>query len=326
LRSSTWTQGASQPQRYGPTPNMTALSGPHSAPRGACRPERASPVVPHDRFGRGAVALGDVSPVPAPELRKYFDETLDPNCQCWHETPQAQPHIGATSWVVFSMSKLGIKALPGVLSALLDLQSPEGWWSLYLPPRPDPINAGTYPTAWATQALCSQLPLQTTEPAVSIDKMNFAIENALNWLSKNEIVQAARWNDYPANSPFIKSASISGLIVHVMDACGYTEGATALHRHWLSSLPFEITSASTTEMSNTNTFLKDNGLGLDRTRHYVLPWVLIATVDAYASGTFLQRAAAMQWIERILRPALLNPEVRSQNWVEAELLYALKYL
>jgi hypothetical protein len=58
----------------------------------------------------------------------------------------------------------------------------------------------------------------------------------------------------------------------------------------------------------------------------VLQWQLVATVDAFAAGTLAQRAAALQWIEWILTPGLVSPEVRNQNWVSAELLYALKYL
>jgi hypothetical protein len=58
----------------------------------------------------------------------------------------------------------------------------------------------------------------------------------------------------------------------------------------------------------------------------VLQWALVATVDAYAAGNLAQRAAAVQWIERILKPALLGPEVRSQRWVAAELLFALAHL
>jgi hypothetical protein len=162
----------------------------------------------------------------------------------------------------------------------------------------------------------------TADPATG--KIKFAIENSLNWLEKNEIVQAARWMDYPASSPSLKSVSISGLVVHVMRQCGH--GDPSLHRRWLASLPLDVTNANSTELSNTYITPIGGGLDFDRTRHYVLQWQLVATVDAYASGSLGERAAALQWIERILTPSLASPEVRNQSWVSAELLYALRYL
>jgi hypothetical protein len=88
----------------------------------------------------------------------------------------------------------------------------------------------------------------------------------------------------------------------------------------------EVTNANTTEVSNTYITPATGGLDFDRTRHYVLQWELVATVDAYAAGDLNQRATALQWLERILIPGLASPEVRNQNWVSAELLYGLRYL
>jgi hypothetical protein len=273
-----------------------------------------------------AVALGEASPVPASDVRETYEKTLDEGCWCWRETPQAQPHTGATGWVVFSMSQLGMKTPQPTLDFMLKMQSPEGWWPLY-PAKLEPSNASTYATAWAALALCSQLQLRPSDgdDDASVASAKFAVENALNWLAKNEVVRAARWVDYPANTSSRRSISISGLVIHVMNQCRYTEGLGALHQHWLDALPFEVTNANTTEASNADIFL-DKGLEFDRTRHYVLQWTLIATVDAYLSGNLAQRAAAVQWIERILKPTLLGPEVRSQRWVAAELLFALNYL
>src|SRR5262245_32445592 len=268
------------------------------------------------------VALGDAVQVEAPAIQRFFEASLDKDCACWRETPQAQPHTGATGWTVFAMSKMGLKAPQPALAFLLSLQSPDGWWPLH-PAKAEPKSAATYATAWATLALCSQLPLQ--DPAdPGTGKIKFAIENSLNWLEKNEVTQSARWLDYPANSPSLKSVSISGLVVHVMQQCGHRDAR--VHRQWLSSLPLEITNANTTEASNTYITPSGGGLEFDRTRHYVLQWELVATVDAYAAGDMDQRAAALQWLERILAPGLASPEVRNQNWVSAELLYGLRYL
>ena len=276
------------------------------------------------------VALGDASPVEPAAIQRFYETNIDPDCACWRETPQHPPHTGATGWTVFSMSSMRIKAPPRVLAYLLALQSPDGWWPIH-PTRLEPKSASTYSTAWATLALCSQLPLQqpgewAAELGADVGKIKFAIENALNWLAKNEISQSARWLDYPANSAGIKSSSVAGLVIHVMQRCGYHDGTAKLHQRWLDTLPVEVSNANTTEVSNIDIQLKGGGLDFDRTRHYVLQWGLIATVDAYASGGLMQHAAALQWIERILSPGLVSPEVRNQHWVSAELLYALKYL
>ena len=271
------------------------------------------------------VSLGNEPPIEPAAVQQFFEKTLDEDCGCWRETPQKQPHTGATAWTIFAMSTLQIAAPPRVVSSLLNMQAPDGWWPLY-PSKLEPKSASTYATAWATLALCTQLPLQGKGPAADTAKMKFGIENALNWLAKNEIARSARWPDYPANTPSIHSASISGLIVHVMHECGTTEGAERLHRQWLTGLPADATSASATEQTNTYVTLSSGALDFDRTRHYVLPWSLVATADAYAAGTLTQRAAALQWFERTLTPALASPEVRNQNWVSAEVLYALKYL
>ena len=272
-----------------------------------------------------STALGSAMPVTPSAVKRFFDANLDEKCDCWRETPDKPPHTGATGWTLFSMARLGLPAQPQVLAFLLSLQSPSGWWPLH-PATWEPKNASTYATAWATLALCSQLPLQQGTANAEPGKISAAIRNSLRWLAKSRLADTARWLDYPANSPSFKSASISALILHVKHSCGDSEGAEPLHREWLDSLPVEVANASTVEASNTYITLKNGNLDFDRTRHYTLQWALVATVDAFKAGTLVQRAAALQWIERILTPSLASPEVRNQNWVAAELLYALKYL
>jgi hypothetical protein len=143
---------------------------------------------------------------------------------------------------------------------------------------------------------------------------------------QSEIQETARWYDYPANAAKMNSASISGLVLHVLAKCGATTHLQRQHRTWLGGMPATIASASTAEVSNVMLTLASGGLDFDRTRNYVLQWTLIATVDAYASGSALQKAAARQWLERILTPALVSEEVRKQTWVGAELLLALSHL
>lgn len=273
-----------------------------------------------------AVSYGNVPPVDPASVRQFFEKTMDDDCGCWRETPQRQPHTGATGWTVYAMSTLGIPAPSRAVSFLLSLQGPEGWWGLH-PTKPEPGSASTYATAWATLALCTQMPLQQKSGSSDdTGRIKAAVDKALAWLMQSEIQDTARWYDYPANGAKMNSASISGLVLHVLAKCGATSQLERQHRKWLDGMPAAIASASTAEVSNVMVTLASGGLDFDRTRNYVLQWTMIATVDAYASGSLLQKAAARQWLERILTPALVSDEVRKQTWVGAELLLALSNL
>jgi hypothetical protein len=58
-----------------------------------------------------------------------------------------------------------------------------------------------------------------------------------------------------------------------------------------------------------------------------LPWLLIATADAYANGSLLQRVKALSWIEQVLaQDGVTNSDTEPDNWWRAEVLYALRYV
>lgn len=272
------------------------------------------------------VAVGNLARVDAAQVRDYYAKLIDGDCGCWREEKKRQPHTGATGWIVFAMSEYGIELPPRTLSYLLEAQGAEGWWALH-PATTDPRHASTYATAWATLALCTQITGRTGVAMHSeAGRIKPAVDKALDWLAKREIEQSAHWHDYPANSPQLKSASISGLVLHVKRKCGVEQDLPRQHRQWLSGMPAVIANAGTAEFSNMMLPLNNGVTEFDRTRHYVLQWTMIATVDAYANGSLIQRAATQQWLERILTPALVSEEVRKQSWVSAELLYALRHL
>lgn len=271
------------------------------------------------------VALEEASPVQPAAVKAFFSQNMDKECGCWRETPQKQPHTGATGWTIFALSKLNEKAPAESINYVLSGQSPEGWWALH-PATQEPRNASTYATAWATLALCSQLPLYEKEAGGLSEKIKASITSATDWMKRSAFAGEARWYDYPANDPHIKSISLSGLVLHTLHACGSPEMVREADPRWLDALPDGVTDASDTDVSNTYIELAGGELDFDRTRHYKLQWQLVATVDAYAAGNRMQKAAALQWIEAILKPGLASPDVRNKNWVSAELLYALKYL
>ena len=66
---------------------------------------------------------------------------------------------------------------------------------------------------------------------------------------------------------------------------------------------------------------------VDRFQQITLPWMLIATVDAYPSGDVFQKARARNWIDAALTEhSVLTADASTNNWWRAELLYALKYV
>ena len=65
----------------------------------------------------------------------------------------------------------------------------------------------------------------------------------------------------------------------------------------------------------------------DGIRRYKLPWCLIATRDAYSSGSREEQLAARRWVEKTLgNPTEMERSVAPLPHVAAEVLIALRYL
>jgi hypothetical protein len=63
----------------------------------------------------------------------------------------------------------------------------------------------------------------------------------------------------------------------------------------------------------------------DKTIQITLPWMLIATADAYGAGNYVERTHALLWIERVLgQEAVIHADTQVQNWWRAEYLLALR--
>ena len=63
---------------------------------------------------------------------------------------------------------------------------------------------------------------------------------------------------------------------------------------------------------------------LDDVRHYPFPWMLRATVEAYANGNVAQRARALLWLEEAFKKPLRAEDFHSEFWTIAETLFALR--
>lgn len=65
------------------------------------------------------VGLASALRIEPSTILAFFERNIDENCACWHETPEKQPHTGATGWTIYSISALGLAAPPIVLNSLL---------------------------------------------------------------------------------------------------------------------------------------------------------------------------------------------------------------
>jgi hypothetical protein len=128
----------------------------------------------------------------------------------------------------------------------------------------------------------------------------------------------------------LESVAISGLTLHVLHHGGKGD-LSEIDRLWLKSLPAGIPSPVGFEASN-KTIVNDSGLPVqtDDLRHYPLPWRVVAMTDAYPNGSLWERAAALEWLDRLLRSLEPSEEalapLKDAPWVAAELLTALRYL
>jgi hypothetical protein len=270
-----------------------------------------------------SVVLGEREGLDDKFLSDYFKSRMDQKCNCWRETPEKEPHAGATSWVLYSMAAHSVEVPGEVVSSLLDLQDGKGWWPIY-PARALDQNASSYATAWAIIAL-TELQGKINDKELA-NRIRVATGRAAAWLLDSRIASRTRWYDYPFGTKKIESISVSGLVLHSLHARLNAQDLTELDAKWIAELPAELGPASEFDLTDTYIILRNGALDFDRTRHYKLQWAMIATADAYANATLLERAKALAWFELMLKHEIVDEDVLKQNWVSSELVLALTRL
>lgn len=256
-------------------------------------------------------------------LSNFFQSRMDRICNCWRETPEKAPHVGATSWVLYSIATHDIEVPLDSVRFLLGLQNEKGWWPLY-PAQSLDQNASSYATAWAIIAL-NQLNVRIRDKELD-GQIGRATAKAAAWLMDSHIASRARWYDYPFGTKKVESLSVSGLVLHALHSRLKAKDLVALDAKWIAELPAELGSASESDLTDTYIILRNGALDFDRTRHYRLQWAMIATVDAYANATLFAKAKALAWFELMLRQEIVDEDVLKQNWVSSELVLALTHL
>jgi hypothetical protein len=263
-------------------------------------------------------------------LAAHLTSQSGPECACWRKFHSADypPHVAVSAWVLLALARLGQPADPAAIEFMLDSQKPDGWWPVY-PSGPSPGNASTYATAVSVLALYEQLATRRWDPGLA-DRVQAGVARGLGWLATARAPGRPLWKDYPLDSMGLESVAISGLTLHVLHHGGKGD-LSEIDRLWLKSLPAGIPSPVGFEASN-KTIVNDSGLPVqtDDLRHYPLPWRVVAMTDAYPNGSLWERAAALEWLDRLLRSLEPSEEalapLKDAPWVAAELLTALRYL
>jgi len=255
-------------------------------------------------------------------LAAFIRSGADPACSCWVEIPRTTTDrvVFISGWILAALAKAGIAASDDEVEFLLREQQDTGWWPTFAAAR-EPQAASTYATAWILIGLYEQksrgLIVQQRLPDVER-----AIQNGTTWLLSDRQPKG-RWKPYPHMPGSAVSEAVSGVVMHALHLTAPGE-MIALDKEWLDNLPGRVIAVTDHEKSYVEV-ATSRGVSIDHFVQITLPWMLIATVDAFPSGDRMQRARATEWLEKQLNhEGVLNAETVGRNWWRAEVLYALR--
>jgi serine/threonine protein kinase len=243
----------------------------------------------------------------------------------WRKYPEAAypTHLAASAWVFLALAHLGAPAERADIWVFLAEQQDQGAWPIYAGAR-EGDSASTYATATALLALEAQRSVGHEESLAH--SLQGASKRAIAYLLAARESGQARWSDYPDGPPQL---GVSGLALHALHQ-GLRQPLAEIDRLWLHGLPDEPAGPGDFESSGRTVHASDGRpIQSDDTRHYELPWCVVATLDAYPSGTHWQRTKALRWIERVLArpdPAAGIAGDDDDAWIAAELLLAFRRL
>jgi hypothetical protein len=140
------------------------------------------------------------------------------------------------------------------------------------------------------------------------------------------------WNDYPRDTTYARlslSLSLSGLALHTLNLIH--RSTPAINRRWIRNLEkSQAAKTNITYRERSDLFYKLGNYGeadfRDVTRHLVIPWQIIATVDIYKDLSFMERTKANIWLDTVLE-GLNSDDIRHQErFIRAEIYIGLRYL
>lgn len=259
----------------------------------------------------------------------------DTSCCCWMEVKN-QKDFRASGWIVSSIGTMGLreKYKCNIINFFLNNQLSDGSWSM-LQIDTNLIQYGsTYATCHVLRALHN---LGNIPDLITKNKIDQSIHKGIKWLLASRIDSISPvWNDYPKNSKFesLKSISLSGLAIHTLNLLQANTTGFSMHelnKHWLRNLKSSQASIEINHKEQSDMFYKfgkDNGVAdyRDLTRHLIMPWEIIATIDAYKDGSFSEKAHANYWLDIVVDNLNAEDIMNNPAYINAEIFIALRYL
>ena len=257
------------------------------------------------------------------DLRDYMTSLRDPVCQCWRETSQKLPNQFAGAWVLLSLALYDQPATPGEFEGYLNRQNGAGWWSIYQLEETD-RNAAAGVTALTLYAIHQHLERNLVAPEQRA-RAQKAVALGISWLVNQAQPESGRWPPYPVGVGIFEKGEYPGLSAFVLTILHHVTKRTEFDQPWLANLPIAIPHFRDNEISKANLLPKPGGqTEIDDSRFYRFPWMLLATIEAQAGGTALQRARALVWVEEALKAPIVMSDFGSEAWIAGEVLFALR--
>jgi hypothetical protein len=268
-------------------------------------------------------ASSGMTKIRAEVVRTYFRNT-EIACDCWQETPgNSPPNVAVSGWVLLALAELNFAATEAQVRFFLKEQTRDGWWSVF-PTTGDEANASTFGTAWALIGLQTQLRKKLI-PQIMEEEVSNAIGKGSSWLIRHQ-GSGSRWKDYPLNEKGANSDSLSGLVMHALHLT-VPDSITQLKKEWLANLPSNVPTAGASNQSFVWIRPRVGAPVKDDYVQIVLPWMLIATADAYGAGDYFECTNALLWMEQALsQESVIHADTQVDNWARAEFLLALHYV
>ncbi len=282
-------------------------------------------------FSNFIVALSSVGyPLEADRIDAILNKTQTAE-GCWIEERTGCKLI-ISGWIMLAKKDLGKPITDKQLEFILKNQSSEGWFPSYPYPQ-DSQNAITYPTSIILWGLTEQLRHNLISPN-NKEKVQNAINKGVGWILKTRKKKNEKflWSDCPNQPEVIQnpSAGLDGTIILMLHTAAkadlqipnLTEELEAINSEWLDNLSMMPDVPLDYKVDGRCTVYTADGDIMDRTIRFSVPWSIIATVEAFPSGSFWQKASATKWLENLP----LSQEYKGLSFGASEHLIALSHL
>lgn len=279
---------------------------------------------------------GRAKNVPLDAYLNLVKRKMVDTCCCWSEI-KAEKDFRASGWIAGTLerTKIAYDFPCEVTRFFLDHQMENGAWSMILM-GPDKLQySSTYATCHALLTLHYALQNPDISPALK-PRIESAVQRGADWLLKSRFSSTtALWRDY---APYkdqitIVSQSISALVMHTLNILGKQppEQMVNLNRIWMESLDLNEAKNFAIDFKEQSSYFYQGQNGEseifhDATRHLVVPWQIIATVDAYKDGSIDQKIRANLWLSTIINGINIAEIMNAPSFVRAEILIGLRFL